>query len=57
MTYSFELTGEETQLILESLAAQPFRLVAALIQKLQGQAASQQVKPTEAPTPDAPAKE
>lgn len=56
MTYTFTLTEAEAQTILESLAAQ-HRAVAALIPKLQGQAASQQVKPTEAPTPDAPAKD
>ncbi len=46
MTFTFELTEEETKIMSEALANMPFGKVVALVQKLQTQLQKQQKPPT-----------
>lgn len=47
----FELTAEEANVVLASLAKQPFEVVAGLIDKLQRQAQTQLAQKTEGADP------
>ena len=52
-TLKFEVSMEEANLLMASLAKQPFEVVVGLIQKLQGQAQSQVTPATSGEIPRA----